>query len=187
MSAGVVVTGPGRSGTSMVAGLFAAHGVFFGHTKAPDRNNPRGYFEHPAIPKPRARGRNWPETWWDRLRLEGWADGMPWGAKQITSRWRWLKQLGPSAVVICLRPAAEIRRSWARTHFPGSINRKLAKARLTIRRIHAEAGCPVITVHSARLIRGDYTELLPAFRILGIEFDDKIAEAWIDPTLWGRK
>ena len=72
MRRGVVVTGSGRRGTSMVAGLFAAHGVFFGDCKPADENNPRGYFEHPAIPRPKARGRGWPRTWLKRLKREGW-------------------------------------------------------------------------------------------------------------------
>jgi hypothetical protein len=49
MAAGVVVLGMGRSGTSAVAGLFAAAGFYPGREVdlfGGDQHNPRGYFEH---------------------------------------------------------------------------------------------------------------------------------------------
>jgi hypothetical protein len=52
VASGVVVLGMGRSGTSAVAGMFAAAGFYPGRDLdlfAGDQHNPRGYFEHKAI------------------------------------------------------------------------------------------------------------------------------------------
>lgn len=47
---GVFITGCGRSGTSMVAGLFAQTGLFMGDDlHSPRHSNPKGFFEAPAI------------------------------------------------------------------------------------------------------------------------------------------
>jgi hypothetical protein len=46
----LIVLGSGRSGTSMVAGLFAKAGYFMGnHLWGPDKGNPKGYFEGEEI------------------------------------------------------------------------------------------------------------------------------------------
>ncbi len=47
----IVVLGCPRSGTSLVAGLLHAHGVWVGDCRAADEHNPRGYFENKAIAK----------------------------------------------------------------------------------------------------------------------------------------
>lgn len=52
-STGVIVIGPFRSGTSLVSGILANLGVFFGHSAdtspPPDRYNPLGYFQRREI------------------------------------------------------------------------------------------------------------------------------------------
>lgn len=46
----IIILGSGRSGTSMVAGLFAQAGYFFGGTVYPPRHsNPKGFFETKAV------------------------------------------------------------------------------------------------------------------------------------------
>lgn len=47
--AGIVILSPGRSGSSLVAGIFAEHGVWTGDCLAPNKWNPRGYFENALI------------------------------------------------------------------------------------------------------------------------------------------
>ena len=187
MRRGVVVTGSGRSGTSMVAGLFAAHGVFFGDCKPADEFNPRGYFEHPALPRPKAKGKGWPRTFWRRLRREGWDRVAPWGVKHITTRWRWFRALNPAVVVVTKRPRAETLNSLRRTGWPLNAERLLRRFHKRVRRIQEEAPCPVIVVCTPALVAGDYTEIRRAFEILDVPFDPAIAEAWIDPSVWGRK
>ena len=170
----------------MVAGLFAAHGVFFGHCKPADKNNPRGYFEHPAIPRRKAKAPGWPLTWWRTLKREGWDGTAPWGAKHMTTRWRWFRRLRPSVVVLTVRPLAETSASLKRTGWclnPDKVLRLYYRRRWRILR---EAQCPVAEIYMPALVAGDYTEIRRAFDLLGVPFDPAIAEAWIDPGIWGR-
>jgi len=57
----VAVISPGRSGSSLVAGLLACHGVWVGETRPPDRWNRRGYFENTELKRALIRrfGRDW--------------------------------------------------------------------------------------------------------------------------------
>jgi len=186
VSRGVVVTGSGRSGTSMVAGLFAAHGVFFGDTKPADENNPRGYFEHPALPKPRAKGKGWPRVWWRRLKREGWDGVAPWGVKHITTRWKWFHALTPTVVVLTIRPEAEVIESLRRTGWQVRPRRVVNRYRKRLARIYREASCPIVVVSAPALVAGDHKQIREAFDVLGVPFDPAIADAWIDRSLWGR-
>lgn len=45
----ILVTGPARSGTSMVAGIISLCGVWGGNTSGPNRHNKRGMFENTDI------------------------------------------------------------------------------------------------------------------------------------------
>ena len=47
----IVIVGVPRSGTSLVAGLFAKHGVWTGKCRPADEHNPTGYFESVAFNK----------------------------------------------------------------------------------------------------------------------------------------
>lgn len=185
MSRGVVITGSGRSGTSMVAGLFAAHGVFFGDCKPADKYNARGYFEHPSLPLPKAKGKGWPRKFWRRLRREGWDGVEPWGIKHITTRWRWFRALNPTVVVLTVRPKKHVLKSLRRTGWQKRPRLVFKRYRKRLKRIHREATCPVVVVSASALVDGDYTQIRGAFKILGVSFDPAIADAWIDRSLWG--
>ena len=45
----IVILTSGRSGSSMIAGIFAAHGVWKGETFGGDHINPKGTFENIAL------------------------------------------------------------------------------------------------------------------------------------------
>jgi len=184
MSRGVVITGTGRSGTSMVAGLFAAHGVFFGRCKEADEFNPRGYFEHRALPLPRAKAPGWPGSWWRVLKRNGWDGEAPWGVKHMTTRWKWFRQLKPTVIVVTERPDADVLASLRRTGWRLNPERIVRNYRRRLERIKREAKCPVVSVFTPALIQGDYTEIRRAFEVLGVAFDPAIADAWIDPGAW---
>ena len=49
----VCIVGASRTGTNMLAGIFAAHGFFFGKCRPADDRNPKGYYENLAIYKGR--------------------------------------------------------------------------------------------------------------------------------------
>ncbi len=181
---GVYITGPARSGTSMTAGLFAKHGVFFGDCRPADDHNPYGYFEHPCLTtyKQKQRTEGWPEVWWATLEREGWTHG-PWGAKKGAGSWPWVSQLKPTVVVFCVRPKEQIRASRARWGKGGSVPPRVRRA---LRAVEQKATCPIVAVNTPNLIAGDYTEVLPAFELLGVEFSVEIAREWIDPSVWCR-
>jgi hypothetical protein len=183
---GVVVMGPGRSGTSMVAGLLAAHGVFFGTTKPADQHNPRGYYEHLAIPLPRAKAPRWPGSFFRRLRREGWDGRTLWGVKHMTTRWHWFRQLLPSLIVLTVRPDADVMASLRRTGWPLNPERLVRNYHRRVRRIRREASCPIVTVSTPALIRGEYDEIRRVFALLGLTFSEEIARAWIDPAAWNQ-
>lgn len=186
MSDGVWVLGPSRSGTSMLAGLFARHGVFFGECVPGDEDNPKGYWENRWL-KQRMRSRDthgWPISWFERLRQEGWTDGRPWGAKGGPEWWRWVRLTSPTVVVLCYRPLGQImdsrqRHSWMkpREEIPWDAWRRMEEIKKTV-------VCPVVSVQTAEVARLDLTTVRPAFDALDLELSDHIARDWIDPNLW---
>ena len=187
---GVWVTGPSRSGTSMVAGLFAEHGVFFGRTVEGDEHNEHGYFEHPELVS-RVESRiwaDWPEAWWRTLEGEGFERGGYWGVKRGRDAWPWIRELGPELIVVCRRPVDETvrsrRRRWPRKRAPRG---EVLLARKAFDKIGAQAGiCPMLTVNTERVVAGDYRRIATVFKRLGLRFDPAIAREWIDPGIWNR-
>lgn len=183
---GVWITGPSRSGTSMTAGLFAAHGVFFGDCGKGDKYNPKGYFEHPELVsrvETQVRA-GWPDAFWKTLRSEGW-DGGTWGVKRGPQAWPWVRELEPSLIVMTHRPRPEIaasRRRWGRKNTA----RAIAKAEAALYRIEEVADCPVIHVQTDQLVGGNFGSFVGALSLLGIAFDAAAATGWVDPALWNR-
>jgi len=189
---GVWVTGPSRSGTSLTAGLFAAHGVFWGRKSCEaempaDRHNQRGYYEHPEIVH-RLKDRDfsdWPEAWWAALRADGWDGESPWGFKRGPAAADWVRPLRPSIVVVTHRPARQVAESRRRWKGRASIS-TMRKTERRIREALRTFFRPVYRVDTAELVRGDYSGIRPAFAALGVQFSEAIAEEWIDPSLWNR-
>jgi hypothetical protein len=174
----------------MVAGVFARHGVFFGDTGPGDddrRFNRKGYFEHPAIIARTESGdfADWPAAWWQTLLAEGYELGTPWGIKRGPMAWPWVKILKPALIVFCKRNARQVVRSrlrrWPDRLFPRR-DLRLAAARLKL--IGEEAEAPVVTIRTESVVAGDYRRIAGAFVRLGIGFDPKIADTWIDADLW---
>jgi len=183
---GVWITGPSRTGTSLTAGLFAAHGVFFGNTGDGDRFNARGYFEHPyLVSKVEGRCyRNWPSGWWAMLKMEGWNGSGIWGAKRGPQAWPWIKALQPSVIVVTRRPKDQIVASRDRWGRGAQTLRATRQAAELLERVIKTAPCPVVPVNTDLLVKGDYSRILPAFEALSIPFSEQIAGEWIDPGLW---
>jgi hypothetical protein len=185
---GVWVTGPSRTGTSLTAGLFVAHGVFFGNTGEGDEFNRKGYFEHPLLVEAveGEHANQWPAAWWARLRAEGWNGKEPWGCKRGPKAWPWAATLDPTVIVITTRPRSQIEASRKRWGRFSQTRRALTKARRQLARIQAETSIPIVTVNTDAIVKGDYSRILPAFRLLGIPFNQTLADEWIDPSLWNR-
>jgi len=187
---GLWITGPSRSGTSMVAGLFARHGVFFGDTVPGDEHNPHGYYEHPELIRRIDMGTlaNWPERFWEVARKEGYEDGKPWALKRGPQAWPWIRLMFPRLIVVCKRPKEQVLASRLR-RWPGKKGRHGEMWRQTRRSLAGvveQAACPVITLHTDQIIEGNYQRLGEAFKAFGMAFDPAIAAAWIDPSIWRR-
>ena len=61
MAKPILILSPGRSGSSLVAGIFAKHGVWTGNCHPGNKYNPEGYFENIAIQRAMQNhfGRDW--------------------------------------------------------------------------------------------------------------------------------
>lgn len=187
----IFVTGPARSGTSLVAGLLARHGVWTGRcTKRAVPKYPHGFFENDWFlaqtrDKVGTKGPvpgDWPHRWRQRMLQEGY-EGGAWLVKAMPWAWKFLQHEMP-LVVFCWRPATEIIRSrnnkgWGED--PGPVLRHWD----AMRDIRFKARC--VDIPTERLVRGDFAATKQAFMKLGIPFDESIAHDHIDPTLWNRK
>jgi hypothetical protein len=173
----------------MVAGLFAAHGVFFGETVGPDEHNEKGYFEHHEIVRRTEGGtlEGWPAAWWDLMRAEGCPPGGWWGIKRGPQAWPWVKLLLPDLIVLCKRPIFQMvrsrRRRWPNRERP---RHEVLHGRRDLARVLAEAPCPVVTVRTDRMVGGDYRQINKAFHKLGLWLDVEKTDGWIDKSLWNR-
>ena len=187
---GLWITGPSRSGTSMIAGLFARHGVFFGDTVPGDEHNPHGYYEHPELIRRIDMGTlaNWPQRFWEVARKEGYEDGKPWALKRGPQAWPWIRLMFPKIIIVCKRPKDQVLASRLR-RWPGKKGRHGDMWRQTKRslgKIIEESACPVITIRTDRIVGGKYGQLRRAFRAFGLELEEAKVREWVDPSIWCR-
>lgn len=185
---GVTVTGHMRSGTSMVAGLFAAHGVFFGRCKDIGPLNAKGSFENVWLTGQLEDG-GAAGGFLGRLREEGWGEGAPWGAKAVAVHWPKIRPLSPEVVVNCYRPKAAILASceqgWGGWKYGKCHRSEMIEAHWRIMEtIRLDYPGTVVDVDTPDLIAGDYDQIRPAFDALGVEFSAETADGWIDRDLW---
>lgn len=189
----IVVLGAARSGTSMVAGLFAQHGVWTGTCRQPDSYNAKGYFENlklkPVLierwghlkrdlklPNEQDGFRDDVET----ILAEDGYDGGPWLMKHGALYWPAWHEFDPTFVCVYRNPV-DILSSGTRGNF--------IRGRRSVMLCHGamEWCCQVeggFRVDSERLIDGDYEQIEEAFHAAGIGFDPRIADRWIDDDLW---
>lgn len=179
---GVFISGHVRSGTSMTAGLFRAHGVFFGDCGGAVPDNPGGRLENRWLKQTMhaERWSGWPETWFRRLEAEGWDGESPWGAKLMPKWWRLMKETDPDVVVLCYRPEEDILASCERVGWKRSTE-TVAQRWAAMDEIRAEASGAVVRVDTPRLVSGDYGQVTEAFDALGMDFFEGRAREWIEP------
>lgn len=167
----------------MVAGLFAAHGVFFGRCRGPARINAKGFFENEWLKRTMHRDlhtEGWPRPWFDELQRQGWDGESPWGAKLMPKWWERMQHTGPAVAVCCFRPDAPTLRSCQAVRW----RRSSVTLRQRQSMMDAIQAPTVVRVDTERVVDGDCSQLVPAFEALGLEFDQEIATEWVDPKLW---
>jgi hypothetical protein len=183
-----------RSGSSMVAGALAAHGVWTGTCRAANQHNPKGYFEHLGIEKlvgevvgncthpgiiPD------PVPGWDlcveRILCEDGYTGGPWLHKFSVVYWRLWLEFKPHWVVV-RRSLAAIRASGKASRRFRANDAALAACARAMTEVESQPG--TIVVEADRLIAGDYRALAKILARVGLVLDDGKVREFIDPTLW---
>lgn len=181
---GVIITGHMRSGTSMTAGIFAEHGVFFGdcHRRHEHKWLKRG-LKGGKAPK------GWPDSWWGRLIDDGWDGATPWGAKAMAVHWPELRQVEPKVVVCCYRPKEAILRSCEEFGGGARFGREYRDPVIDehweiMEGIRDHYPGTVVDVHTPDIVDGDYAALKPAFAALGMTMDEQVVSDYVDPSRW---
>jgi len=198
-SRAVVVISPGRSGSSLVAGLLAGHGVWVGETRPPDQWNPRGYFENTELKRALVKrfGRDWlgafpqpddqcPSGAWQVevariLKAQGYETG-PWAFKGGAFYWKVWQPFEPVFIKVWREPGA-ILRSYRRCRFLNKYTESQA-ARIVARQHEAMAQIAGPDIMADQVAAGRGHAFRPALEPLGIAFDREIFEALINPDLW---
>lgn len=190
----IVVIGMPRSGTSMVAGVFAAHGVFVGTCKEADSKNEKGFFEHVGftelVIKLYGRGviskNRVPEPHLDfkgrlmALMEEDGYDGGPWLIKHAHVYHRIWEGFNPRFVVV-KRDAGSISQSAEDLGWRSSIS-YIIECQKMLDRVAKKHGAPV--VDSNEVVKGNYDSLRAAFDSCGLIFNPWVAGQFIEPKLW---
>lgn len=174
----VFITGHSRSGTSMTAGLLAAHGVWFGPCHGPAAINKKGFYESDLL-KDCIRKKafyKFHDRWQKWMRKHN--AGVTWGVKTGPEYYRLFSQFKP--LVICTRrPAADILDSRRRAGFAGGMN-ALRRTQEHIDKLPATT----FMVWPDQFVNGDFSSLEPILGELGFSLNPQAALDWIAPELW---
>lgn len=191
----IIVLSPGRSGSSLVAGIFAAHGVWTGDTMPGNEHNPHGYFENREMRRymlyvhgrgwlgePPEAAETWPNVVRGTLNNQGYKEG-PWLFKCGAFYWKVWQPFAPLYVKVW-RPIEAILASFERCGF--------LKGRYTDTQI-----CDIVTrqhglmkhihgpdIDAGRLVAGERDEIRPAMECAGLSYDEGATDAFIDPKAW---
>jgi hypothetical protein len=192
LPSGIVVLSAGRSGSSLVAGLLAHHGIWTGDCLIANRFNPKGYFENIEIKNAMLKlyGRDWqgepPEY------KEGWLKTVEkiknrqectgrWLFKCGAFYWRVWKPFNPVFVKVWRDPK-DILKSYERTRF------------LKNRYTHEEIGV-IINRHqnlmhtidgpnidADALVNGETGQFRKMLRDMGLKYDE--SNDFVDRKFW---
>lgn len=189
-----LIISPGRSGSSMVAGLFAEHGVWAGDCRRGDSRNPKGYFENKVIQeKMKDRfGVDWlgefPEVdlaWPGVVKqtLERQKCTEPWLFKTGAFYWKVWKPFDPVFVKVW-RPEEEILSSYARCGFLRNRYSQKEIRRVVSRQLEAMKSIDGPDIDTNTLVAGDYNGLETALKSLDIEINQRKTDSFINESFW---
>lgn len=193
----ILVVGMPRSGTSMVAGLFAAHGVWTGRYQQGNAMNAKGHFENLAIkrmlidctggrvpvqegiacePVPGLR-----EKVLNIIKREGYRGG-PWLFKGTSMYWPLWHDFRPRWICVRRMIGSVLSSGQATGAFlptgPDAVNRHVQALDF----LRDERGG--VDVETDQLIAGDFRTLEAALAYCGITMDVAKVRNFIDPALW---
>lgn len=194
----IVILTIARSGSSMVAGIFAQHGVWTGPTLGPSKYNAKGYFESQGLRDfirgnydffslvengrlaPRHKG--FKKTIGHILNKGGYQDG-PYLFKHNVLYYPLWHEFSPKFVCI-RRNIDSVIESCKRTGYLKNMD-ALEPQIEALDFARDELGAA--EVFTDEVLKGDFSSLKSAFSHCGIELDEQIARDFIDPSLWNFK
>lgn len=185
-----MVIGHARSGTSMTAGLFAKHGCWVGGCREADQGNAKGYYENLDLKDELMR--RWGRCKKD-LRVAEPQDGFREAVERICRKagdrhivlkhgalyWRAWRDFEPTFVCVYRHPES-ILASEAGGPYVTEDSIRLCYGAME----WCQQTAGGIRVDSERLIDGDYQQVERAFHAADLGFDPRVADQWIDPSLW---
>lgn len=194
----ILVLTMGRSGSSMLAGILASHGVWTGKCLKPDHRNPKGYFENLRMKKALVEmaGKKitqvyGPDPKWKPLieaikKDEGYENG-PWLFKHNVIYWKlWLPYMKPK-VIFPWRDKKAIFNSVRKSGFHAWQSDDLLWDTIVMHHNEMESvrrHFGGMYIDTELLIDGNKKQLRQAFDYLNISLDESIVDKFIDKSYW---
>jgi hypothetical protein len=178
----IIILGIPRSGTSLISGLFCIHGVFFGECREADRHNPKGYFENKKISAiKRNNSGNYVYTRKeirDILVSDGYTSGL-WGVKFLPDAIHMWNNFNPT-FICCRRDFEPNYKSYSK-FFSKSFN----SFKTYYYQMHKVMdSIATYDINTNKVVNGDLFELKNAIEYVGLKFDPKITNKFIDRKDW---
>lgn len=184
----IIILGSPRSGTSLTAQIFEAHGVWVGTSKDRDQWNPHGYCENNMLHVPRliaGHGDGLDRELVHELIITDGYTGGPWLVKHSPLTWRAWRQFNPHWVFVW-RDMEQIIQSRLRC---GLWNMSEAEHRVSVetdhalmRAMHQHIGGKLIWPQ--HIIDHYFDGLRRAFEYCEIELNITTVNACLDPSIW---
>lgn len=185
----------GRSGSSMVSGIFKEHGVWVGPSKDGDGRNPKGYFENQKLKRvlreefgkcffTEAKFKSgWRKKVEKIIFDQGYREG-PWMYKHGATFHKVWKEFDPKIVKVW-RETEQIFQSFKRSGMMANYTDKQIKDSI---KLHHEimANIPGFDVDSDKLIEGDYRSIKDAITGCGLEYSEQIVRDFIVPEWYAQ-
>lgn len=179
----------GRSGSSMVCGLLAGHGVWSGTTKDGDWRNPDGFFENHKIYKEAAKygtfkketgiathDGEWPKKFWKIVKGQGYESG-PLLIKHIPNCWPIWDDLDP--IYVTTRRPVEAQMASRK-----NIKKVLGKAAIEGREEQLdwlEQNRDAIRVDYDDVVNGKYGAIVEVLKRCDIEPNKAFIKSFVNP------
>lgn len=198
----IIILAYPRSGSSMTAGLFAAHGVWVGTSRGGNENNPKGFFEHTHIKQLLKKRFGWDLMALSKnppqpidgfygdittiLEKDGW-NGEQWLCKHSALYWRAWSDFKPKFILV----RRDIEQT-VRSNISVGLHRgEWTPKQLTeIMQAHHREMDILSEYHDGKnvytdeLIKGDYSSLESAMAYCGIVMKEEIVKDFIEPKYW---
>jgi len=197
----IVILAMPRSGSSMTAGLFQAHGAWFGTCRPGDADNPKGHFENNAIKREMIR--RWGSltlargvTSFDQnpvcapqdgfrscveriLDTDGYTGG-PWGYKQSALYKPAWHEFNPYFVGV--KRENVLKANTSRQAMFGTRDPKRVQRMIDLH--HAVIDECEVIVRTDEIIHGNLRSLDDALAYCGLTIDVSAVDDFVDPSLW---